>query len=322
MAASKVRMGQRARLVKKLLVVAGLSRAGKFLACNLLNGLKNVEPVQYPGTLEHIPFMHDLGLIEKRTAEELLHHEIDLRTYEGLIGRILNHRRSDKSSIFNVAGYREYLKRAENPDEHGLLMKYLQRRSWSPFVVHEMPNSRMFYETFPEAKVVMMRRSPIDLVYEWATRYGMMHWGEDPRMVAIPMEGKRELLPWFVHARASEYEAQKNPVDRTIIAMDVLATDYARALKKLPAAFKKRTRTIRYEDILRDPRSIIRALCAFLGTTPHPDMGKILKREKLPNPHFVDSVRAKRLAYIKKRASKKYFNRLVVLERGYNKTSK
>ena len=89
---NKLKLANRKPLVKKLLMLDGMGRAGKFLVANILNGFADVEPVQLCGLLEHIPGFEKLGFIEKRTAEELLHHEIDMHAFEMLIGRTLNHR--------------------------------------------------------------------------------------------------------------------------------------------------------------------------------------------------------------------------------------
>jgi hypothetical protein len=61
--------------------------------------------------LEYIPFLTNFGLIERNTAKELLKAEMDNRCHEGLIGRNLNHRIYDKSSIFNNPRNEELKKR-------------------------------------------------------------------------------------------------------------------------------------------------------------------------------------------------------------------
>lgn len=315
----KITIGHRKPLVEKLLLVNGLSRAGKFLLCNILNGLKDVEPVQYPGILEHIPFMQRLGLIEKRTAEELLHHEIDLYAYEQLIGRNINYRRSDKSSIFNVAEYRSYLKRPKEENTDTAFRRYRKRGAWSLFLVHELANINLFYETFPGMKVINIIRSPVDLVYEWFTRYDIMGWGNNPKFFPIPAQGKKGLLPWFMYKRAKEYESLARGMDRTILMMEVLFADYTRYGRTLSRACKKRTLAVCYEDLLQNPAGIVRTLSRFLGKKPHRDMMKILKRERLPNHrYFEKNVRGKKLAYIRTRASHAYYARLRALEERYN----
>ncbi|MDP3731067.1 MAG: hypothetical protein Q8R34_01060, partial [bacterium] len=104
----KISMDSRPSLVKNLLFVEGFSRGGKLVLGNIINGFEGVEPIQYYGLLEHIPFLEKFGLIDKKTAEEIIKCEIDTHCYEMLIGRNFNHRLSDGTSVYKVPKYKEY----------------------------------------------------------------------------------------------------------------------------------------------------------------------------------------------------------------------
>src|SRR3989344_7801208 len=112
----KINVGEKAPLVENLLIIEGITRSGKFLLANILSGIEEIEPVQYSGLLEQIPFLVSFGLIEQNTAKQLLRCEVDMRCYEMLIGRNLNYRLSDKSSIYNIPNYRKFLARTKIPD--------------------------------------------------------------------------------------------------------------------------------------------------------------------------------------------------------------
>src|SRR3989344_6802612 len=101
-------------LVKNLLVIEGVSRSGKFLLSDLLAGFADIEPVQTHVSLEHIPIFEKLGMIDAEAAREFLRCEIDVYSYEMLIGRTLNLRKSDKSAIFNHPRVKEFPGRTED----------------------------------------------------------------------------------------------------------------------------------------------------------------------------------------------------------------
>ena len=52
---NKIKLGRKEPLVKNLLLIEGISRAGKFLLANLLHGFRGIEPVQYYGLFRAYP---------------------------------------------------------------------------------------------------------------------------------------------------------------------------------------------------------------------------------------------------------------------------
>ncbi len=313
----QIAIGKRARLVKNLILLDGISRSGKFVLANLLNGLEDIEPVQYSGVVEHIPYLAKMGLIEKMAAEELLHHEIDLHCYEMLIGRNLNHRRSDKSSVFNVANHEALLQRAKEDDTDKELGEFYRRKRYSLFITHEaLPVIDIFLDSFPDIRVVSLRRSPVDLVYAWFTRYAIDKWGSDPKFFPLVFEGKSNLMPWFMHDVAEEYEALKG-ADRVILMIDTLFKKYKHAGKKCGSAQKKQILFVRYEDILEHTDDVVRKLSLFLGKERTSEMSEIYNRLKLPSPNYSSDKKAARLAKIQAHASPQEFNKLLRLEKEY-----
>jgi len=145
----KIRLGKRQPLTKKLLLVEGIARAGKFLLANVLSGFEHIEPVQLYGLLEQIPVWANLGLIDRNTAKEILRLEIDTHCYEMLTGRNFNYRVSDKSSIFNIPRYQKYLARSKEKDIDKIMKEYDQEKPFSFFIMHElMPYIGIYFETF------------------------------------------------------------------------------------------------------------------------------------------------------------------------------
>ncbi|MGC9602330.1 MAG: sulfotransferase domain-containing protein [Minisyncoccia bacterium] len=315
-------LGRRTPLVKNLLLIEGLSRSGKFLLANLVNGLADVEPVQYSGILEHIPFMIKFGLIDKVAGEELLHHEVDLRAYEMLIGRTLNHRISDKSSIFNVANAAHYLRRSKTLDTKKELRRFYKRGTYSLFLIHEtLPELQIFFNTFPCLKVLYLQRSPVDLTYSWLMRYDIKKWGKDPTFFSIPVQGEKTLMPWYMRQYAKGFEGLSAAADKIILIMEVLFASYEKAYKAFPPRQKKNILLLRYDDILAEPHAVIKKLEMFLGKKALPGMKKILQREKLPNPSALFDGKDKKIAHLRLAASAPYFKKLMALEQKYTRAS-
>ena len=252
-----IHIGRRKSLVTNLLVLEGISRSGKFLLANLINGLQDIEPVQGRISLEQIAFLERFGLIEKKTAQEMVKVLVDAYTYDGLIGRNLNFRRSDKSSIFNNPRFEELRKRTTTPDGDAALYAYYRMHAYSFFILHELlPNIKLFFAAFPNMKVVSLRRNPVDLVYSLYKRgYGTKI--KDSRFFTmVPMATNRGIVPWYAADWKKNFYSYA-PMDRVIKTVAALSGMYASSYKKLSAARRKQILFESYEDILSDPQRVV-----------------------------------------------------------------
>lgn len=312
----KIKIGSRAKLVRKLLIVEGITRAGKFLLANLLHGFYGIEPVQYYGLLENIPFLEKFGLIDTETAKEILHCEIDTHCYEMLIGRNLNHRKSDKSSIYNSARPNEYLVRAKEPDGDDALAKFKGSDSYSFFIAHElMPHIDLYFKTFPKMKIISINRSPSDLVYSWYRRGHGHRWGNDPKVFQIVFKKQHSIIPWFAVDWKEDYY-KLSEIDRIIASIKTITQKGQAAYHKLSAEEKKRILFIKYEDIITKPKKVINKISDFLKKKERPEMSSILRREKIPN--FIGSNSdLQKKQEILGLASHKWANELEKLEKNY-----
>lgn len=313
-------VGVRKPLVKNLLLIEGISRAGKFLLANLVGGFADIEPVQYYGLLEHISFLEKQKLMNRKMARELLKCEIDTHCYEVLIGRNINYRLTDKSSVFNNPRQREFIDRSKVENIKQLLDYHKKVNPFSLFIMHElMPNIDIYFETFPHLKVLSLMRSPVELVYSWYKRGLTGRLGTDPILFIIPLRDQKYQFPWYVAGQHKKYLALKE-MDRAIVAILELFNLYKKAIAELSPAQRKKILFIRYEDILLRTDYVIKKVSNFLKKPILPEMKSVIAREKIPNPIYKIEDQAK-LQEIKKLASSNLFEQLLKMQKEYLKNT-
>ncbi|OGF14619.1 hypothetical protein A3I35_01940 [Candidatus Falkowbacteria bacterium RIFCSPLOWO2_02_FULL_45_15] len=316
-------VGERPYLINDLLLVEGISRAGKFLLANILHGFKGIEPTQYCELLEQIPYLEKFNLIANKAARELLRAEVDINGYKMLIGRNFNHRKLDKSAIFNNPRYKQYLKRSAIKDTKVILRQFYQARPYNPFIVHEiMPAISIYLKTFPRIKVVSIQRSPLDLVYShyvWYLSY-KKKFKKTLWPLAILLRQGNNSIPWYtlVYQRSKN---NKQLIDNIILAIARLLADYQSTYKSLSLLNKKKFLFVRYEDILVNPHEVIDKISKFLKREVLPEMSKIIKAEKLPNKEY-NNLKEEKIKEIKAIASPECFNHLLKIETQYIKNKK
>ena len=157
------------RLVKNLTILDGHTRSGKFFLGKIVSGLNNVEFFQYSFTLDYIPYMARLGAITEDGAISLLRSIVDQSCFNQTIGRNLNIRSYDRSSILNAPNHEEYLKRSKSEFEIENVLEFLSEKNRCfVFVLHNnLANAQIMFKAFPDLKIIHIMRNPIDLVYSW-----------------------------------------------------------------------------------------------------------------------------------------------------------
>ena len=280
----KIKVGPKKSFVENLLVIEGITRSGKFLLANILSGLEEIEPSQYSGLLEQIPFLASFGLIEKQTAKQLIRCEVDMRCYEMLIGRNLNYRLSDKSSIYKIPNYKKLVARSRNSNIEDMISQFKKEKPYSPFILHEsMSLIEIYFETFPKMKCISIQRNPIDLAYSWYKRGLGRRWGEDPLLLQIPFmkENYKGKFPWFAIGWEDLY-LNLDEANRAVLSVKALIEKAQESYTQLTKETKKQILVIRYENLVSNSKGEIENLSNFLGKKTSPEMKKILTQEDLP----------------------------------------
>ncbi len=309
-------LGDRARLVERILFVEGVTRSGKFLVSNVLSGISNVEHFQYHSIFEHVPFLESFGKISRETATSLLQVQFDNTAYDLMVGRGLNFRLSDKSSVVQSPRFADYLQRCLSSDDTEVMAKLQSDPPYLPYVMHEvLPFIDLFFSFLPELRVVRLDRHPLDLCFSWLQRGWGGRWGTDPKGFVIPFKKGKGLVPWFALDWAEDY-ADVSAEERVVRSIATIAQRSEDRWTRLAASEKEKVFQLRYEDLVVSPDAEVDRLAKFLQQPVLPSMEMIKKREKLPGKE-PSSGRTDRREALAKGLSKKTLNVLDEMSQAY-----
>ena len=156
-------------LVNNLIIVDGLTRSGKFFLGKIISGLNNIDFLQYSYILDYLPYMATLNAISTDGAISLLRSVVDQSCYDQSIGRNLNLRFDDRSSIYNSPDFDRYILRSKSEFSRERIVKYLSDKDQHfLFVLHNnLASANIMFKAFPDIKIVHLLRNPVDLVYSW-----------------------------------------------------------------------------------------------------------------------------------------------------------
>lgn len=304
--------------VKRVLFLNGLTRSGKFFLGNLLASLTHLEHYQYAAILEHLAYMVHLGEITEETAAALIRLHIDDHAYDMAIGRNLNMRSTDLSSLQRSPDLALYLRRSEAADIPVLLNDFESNKRRPCFILHDCFNRVSLFCSagFEDMKMIHLDRHPIDLAYSWYQRGWGTRFGTDPMSFVPVVTGDKTPLPWFAASWKERYE-NLSPMDRVIESISYLRRTGEEAFQKLSIDEQKQIFWTTYESLVECPEPTLRAVADFLNVSVKEDaLSMVLKQERVPGKSPAES-RNKKLSEIREKSSPESFRTLLEVASQY-----
>jgi hypothetical protein len=261
-------------LNEKILFLDGLTRAGKFLLGKIIGGFEGVEYFVYNPTIEHFFQLGGENIISKEDASALLSIYLNMTIYDYSIGRTLNLRKSDSSSIFNSFEVNRYLRRVNKTDGIDRIDEIVKNNRYSTFMVHEcIQYYDIIKSVAPNSKVITIRRNPIDIAYSWYIRGWGDRFGVDPLSFVPAVKGKQIPIPTFAKNWGDKYKNMNN-AERVVSSVLHLAK-----MEKANIEPHDLKLTVYYENLITAPLSVVDDISAFLIKKPHKSISNIIKKE-------------------------------------------
>ncbi|MDD5005744.1 MAG: sulfotransferase domain-containing protein [Candidatus Omnitrophica bacterium] len=310
----EIKVATKNLLVKKLVILDGITRSGKFFLGRIIDGLKSTEHFQAVDLIEIIPYLEKLGAIREDTAISLLQIMVDQWVYNIGIGRNLNFRYNDGSSIFKYPDLGRYLLKtfSQDKDRKETVKAINKDKRISVFVTHEvLPCINIFFKSFPDFKMIHIIRHPIDIMYSWYLRGFGGREISDPLYLSPCVNINNKTIPWYAYNWSDEY-IKLSRMDRIIKSIEIITEISQNAYGLLPLKHKKNILFVTYEDLIEDSWAVVKKAGLFLNTIPSESMSTILARENC-NRKIDPLERKKKMLFIKKMASPKMFKLMMRL---------
>ena len=307
-------------LCSDMLLVDGLGRAGKQLVSKLVSNFNRVECFQYSASLEQFFILSFLGHLERKPAVAYLRLIADEMVYNRMIGRNLNTRPGDASSILKANDYDDYIRRSVDQEGDAAVASFNAARRLPCFMTHHvLAHFDLFVDAYPAVKLVHAVRNPVDLIHSWHHRDWGIRIGNDPRAFALAIELDGQPAPWWGEETAHLYPTL-SPVDRVVIDVLRLQELCDDAHADLPPARQKQVHYISYEHLFIDAGSEMDRIARFFDTEPCKDFDLVLARERVPRPAAVSlESRQKKFEELRAIASEEAIARISEASRNYEK---
>lgn len=308
-------------LTNKLLFLGGITRSGKSFLCPIVSTFNKTEMFICNSVAENIYYLNYLKMIPDESALYFFKHIYNEKIYNLNIGRDLNRRQFDYSSIKNYRNSKIYLKREKSRKEGDVTIKDIGlNQNNYPIMFHDvLINPSFIFKCFSGSKIIFIERQPVDLIYEWKEKkyYGQFY--SNPRNTTPSFEYKKNFFyPFWCKGHETQFVNLKNPYEKTIFLLERLYTIQKKNYLKYKKEYKKKLLLIKFEPLVEQTDIEIKKIEKFLNLKKSKYTTLEIIKQK-GNRESTFSAYKNRKNKIIKNISDKFKKKLIKLERLYLK---
>ena len=282
-------ISRKAHLAEKIVFVDGLPGCGKTLFSTLIASMDRVELLSYTYEVEHICALYYLDKIPIDAAKAMVSMQTDLKIYNTMMGRDVNFRPTDLSSVFKNHNPSRYLQRLFGPGDEKVPEMIQQENPILNLAVHNLLSySEPIWQALRDRCVfIEIVRHPLYMVRQQALN--MSHLLGDVRNFEVNYAHKGFDLPYYIHGWEKDY-LNSNPMERAIYLIDKLTHRTNIARKKLKEEYQAKIITIPFELFVLNPEPWMQKIADVLGTNILDSTRKVMSEQNVPRNMVADGI--------------------------------
>ena len=268
--------------IAQLIGICGPTRSGKVLICKLVASLKNYEKVNVDFLWEQATLLFSINQIREDVAIYLLRRGISIMSYNLAIGREINFKRGDFSSIYSYQKPSIYFDRARFTKEGGKIFKNNKVKKMNiPIMIHwGITFSKLLFKSFSKIKLIRMVKNPIEIAYSWAKKdYGGNH--NTPRVNTLTIRFRNKVLPFYAYGWEKKY-LKLSKINRIVFILNNYIKKENKIYNNLSKKEKKKIYTVNFDLLCCNPSRQINRIEKFLKAKKTKFTERVLRQEKLP----------------------------------------
>jgi hypothetical protein len=289
---------------KDLTIIAGMPRSGKTLLAPLISSMKDAEIFHLDFLVEAFPALESVKMLSKEGLIYLLQYSIHNMSYNRAIGRNLNIRITDETSIWQSQNPEKYFERSFLNDRFDFTQDYTREYKF-PLVLclhNALTYVDILYKSFENIRVVNVCSHPVDIVDAWIKKdYGKDIYGR--KGVSLPVfKWKNSVVPLYACGWEDKYMALSQ-TDRVISMLYQLYLSENNSLSKVNIKDKNKLLMVNYDELVLSIDSELKKISSFLEKPITAFTDKVINRSELESRKASILKREDKLSTIKKNAS-------------------
>lgn len=304
---------------QKIIITDGMPSSGKSLVCNIVSSLPKVDQWVLDQHVDQTVALNKLGKLDKEVSKFLLITNYNAFFHANLLLRHANFRKNDITSLQNHKRFKILKKRIIGNEKETI--KKFKNNVVVHYCVHFTAiGKRLFFETFKKNLIyIQVLRSPTSLsmikrIADWSISIEKIR-SRDGHIKYFQKETKKN-LPYFLKNKSKEY-LSANKYERAIMIIEANLNKETTNLKNFYNKYKSSEIIIPFENLLKDPIKYLDKIRILLKVKIDRFTFKSIKENNLPRKFKYLNERQKTIRFLKNKIKKKYFTRLLNLEKFY-----
>ena len=255
--------------------VIGVPKSGKTALGNLLATHRNVEYYEEPWLLGVLPAMVKFEMIDGEVGKDMYVTYLHELMNDLILLRQANFRPNDGSSIWTKKTAAEIFSRLVSLRSRSDVKNFVKKNN--PIFLMAMSESSLFnlpaiFDFLPDCKIIHMVRRGIDVAYQIKKKGGLSdeQLAKPPHArVYRPAADKHPpfYMPCWVDPKDESKFMEYSEYERALFYWCVLMENMMDSYKKLKGK-SRRVLTIKFEDLIKNPRKMLKKANLFLNLEP------------------------------------------------------
>ena len=245
---------------KNIILVTGMTRSGKTLICPIISSLNRCEQFFFNSLVENISVMNLKGSLNNAVADHLIKKAINENIQDKLLGRNLNYKKNDFTSLKKNKKKHIYAERTNSIKSKNFDKMKEFKINYFPILFHEaLFNLKLLEKSLNCPKIINISRHPVDLICSWLSKkYGQKHYSTVTNTVCTYYYNSVP-IPFFSFGIEKEILKQKTQEDRILRMISNLNYIFKKNYNK--SKLKKNIILIKYDSFVMKPFENINLIC-------------------------------------------------------------
>lgn len=261
----------------------GIGSSGKRLLAHVAGVVDGVEKLTHNPWFETVSTLHWLGELSTGSAVALLRTEADRHSYHLTLGREVNLRRGETTSIFSNPRPLRYVVRILRQKEGEAAAELI--RSGKPIInegTHNGLRSGPLFELAFGSRLILLHvvRHPADLALDWLRRGLGTRIGTDSREFAPLIMQQGHVEPLDMLGQPPGLYGQLNATERVLAMLAFCYEENLAGLKGMSNL--DRTRIYIFEQLVANPEGLLRDIEGLIGRARANSPRRMFRKEGVP----------------------------------------
>lgn len=283
-------------LLQNLVIVDGMSTAGKSLIAPIISSFKRGELWRINYINDYLTTIAAQGKIDPQAASTLLNMMADVDIYNLMIGREVNFRVTDDSGVDKNLLHERYRVRLSMKDGDDVRKTIMETNPILTVMTHYIfGESQALFSAF-EKKLklyIIMLRHPYWLVENWHNGGWNQRIGKDEREFNLCCNVDGKLVPWFAVRYADEYLSLP-PLEQAVRVISGFLDGFYERYGQMDAVDRAKVMFIPFEKMATSPWDYLTPIMKTLGTEVTPRTAEVMEKMKVPRKLGKADIEAKR----------------------------